>query len=200
MRCQAEIRQVERIIAALKVCDAVEHNPEGWGGSMAVSLARTIRKELLTDPVGVRYVLVRADDLAAAVACVDDVDRGASPLDVQFDDGLSDALAVVRPDGRTMTWTARVIGRDVAPREGDALIAVPPALAVQPTFTCPGRDLPQPKGAPPEGYVACYRAGHDCPPAVALVEETETHRHTEYRCPCCGDFKGAQGIPKEWLT
>lgn len=39
-----------RIAAALTVCDQVEANPVGWGGPMAVSLARTIR-EALTRPI-----------------------------------------------------------------------------------------------------------------------------------------------------
>lgn len=62
-----------------------------------------------------------------------------------------------------------------------------------PTYTCPGRDLSE-----PEGWVACYRAGHPCPPKVAVREVTETHVITTHRCPCCGDFGGSYGIPLDW--
>lgn len=69
-------------------------------------------------------------------------------------------------------------------------------------FTCRGRTMGQPQDAPDEGYVACYRAGHSCPPKVAVVEEDAQGRLTTYRCPCCGC--GDHGIsyyePREWLT
>lgn len=65
-------------------------------------------------------------------------------------------------------------------------------------FTCPGRTMPQPKGAPWEGYVACYLAGHSCPPKVGLTTEGDTHRTTTWRCPCCGDHGATYCRPKEW--
>lgn len=58
--------------------------------------------------------------------------------------------------------------------------------------------MPQPKGAPFEGYVACYRAGHKCPPKVATVTEDDTHVTTSWRCPCCGDHGSTSCVPKEW--
>jgi hypothetical protein len=67
-------------------------------------------------------------------------------------------------------------------------------------FTCPGRLMPQPADAPGEGYVACYRAGHHCPPKVGYRTETEEFVTCTYRCPCCGDFGGSWGMPKGWLT
>jgi hypothetical protein len=67
-------------------------------------------------------------------------------------------------------------------------------------YTCPGRDMPQPPAAPAEGYVACYRAGHSCPPKVAIRTELEDGGiKTVYRCPCCGDFGGASFMPASWL-
>jgi hypothetical protein len=50
----------------------------------------------------------------------------------------------------------------------------------------------------PEEMVACYRAGHPCPPKVALVTVTDTHRVTRYKCPCCGAGGTSFGIPLEW--
>lgn len=74
-------------------------------------------------------------------------------------------------------------------------------MTVKPaTFLCPGINMPQPKGAPWEGYVACYRAGHRCPPKVATTTESETHVMTVYRCPCCGDHGNSFCIPKEWSS
>lgn len=49
LRLEAAARG-NRIAAALTVCDQVEANSVGWGGTMAVSLARTIR-EALTRPI-----------------------------------------------------------------------------------------------------------------------------------------------------
>lgn len=46
MKCQAEQHLADRIEAARRICEQVERNPEGWGGDLAVSLARTIRREL----------------------------------------------------------------------------------------------------------------------------------------------------------
>jgi hypothetical protein len=60
-------------------------------------------------------------------------------------------------------------------------------------YTCPGRAM-----AEPEGYVACYRAGHACPPKVALVEVNDFSRVTRYKCPCCGDGGVSFSIPHEW--
>lgn len=50
-----------------------------------------------------------------------------------------------------------------------------------------GWTVPQPAGAPPEGYVACYRAGHRCG-YVTTETVSETHVTTAARCRCCGDF------------
>lgn len=68
------------------------------------------------------------------------------------------------------------------------------------TFTCPGRDLPQPADAPGPGYVACYRAGHSCPTKVAEVSFTATCRFTEFRCPCCGERGVAMSEPLVWYA
>lgn len=59
--------------------------------------------------------------------------------------------------------------------------------SMRPSYQCPGIALPQPPGAPPEGYVDCYKAGHHCPSKVAVLTETERGTITSYRCPCCGD-------------
>lgn len=67
-------------------------------------------------------------------------------------------------------------------------------------FACPGITMEQPQDAPAEGYVACYRAGHFCPPMVATVEEDAQGRLTAYRCPCCGDHGVSYYEPREWLT
>lgn len=66
------------------------------------------------------------------------------------------------------------------------------------TYSCPGINMPDPPDAPFPGYVACYRAGHKCPPKVKLRTESETHVMIKYRCPCCGDGGPSFGIPKEW--
>lgn len=66
------------------------------------------------------------------------------------------------------------------------------------TYTCPGIAMEQPADAPFEGYVACYRAGHVCPPAVAIRTESHGAVTTTRRCPCCGDFQGAMTTPKDW--
>jgi hypothetical protein len=66
------------------------------------------------------------------------------------------------------------------------------------TYDCPGITMQQPKGAPFEGYVACYRAGHTCPPFVALRTEGDTHIHVSYRCPCCGAHGMSMSTPREW--
>ncbi|MGW4484293.1 hypothetical protein ACWEOE_10695 [Amycolatopsis sp. NPDC004368] len=63
-------------------------------------------------------------------------------------------------------------------------------------FTCPGLLLPQPEDAPPEGYVACYRAGHVCDP-TKVEKSDEKGTCTEYRCRCCGDLYVSQYIPHE---
>ena len=65
-------------------------------------------------------------------------------------------------------------------------------------YTCPGLVMPQPADAPGEGYVACYRAGHECPPAVATTVEDDTSRTITVRCPCCGDFQGSMSVPLDW--
>ena len=65
-------------------------------------------------------------------------------------------------------------------------------------YACPGLAMTQPAGAPDEGYVACYRAGHECPPAAAVTVEDDTHRTTTVRCPCCGDFQGSMSVPIDW--
>lgn len=63
-------------------------------------------------------------------------------------------------------------------------------------YECPGREMPQPAGAPEEGYVACYLAGHECPtPPKVTREESHGQVTTTWRCPCCGDFQGAMTMP-----
>jgi hypothetical protein len=64
-------------------------------------------------------------------------------------------------------------------------------------FSCPGLAMPQPPDAPSEGYLACYRAGHDCGFETTVVE-TEMHITTTGRCPCCGDFKWQIGQLRTW--
>lgn len=63
-------------------------------------------------------------------------------------------------------------------------------------FACPGRLMPQPAGAPQEGFVACYRAGHRCTSATHVeVSERGTTTQTVH-CPCCGDFQGSITVPR----
>jgi hypothetical protein len=45
--------------------------------------------------------------------------------------------------------------------------------------------MPQPPDAPPEGYVACYRAGHECTSTHSITED-EHGRNGRVFCPCCG--------------
>jgi hypothetical protein len=73
-------------------------------------------------------------------------------------------------------------------------------MTTEGAYVCPGIDMDQPVDAPDEGYVACYRAGHMCPPKVALISENATHRTTVYRCPCCGDHGVMSCVPLEWVT
>lgn len=40
--------------------------------------------------------------------------------------------------------------------------------------------------AEPEGWVACYRAGHSCPPKEQIREEQDGRVTFRHRCPCCG--------------
>jgi hypothetical protein len=65
-------------------------------------------------------------------------------------------------------------------------------------YSCPGISMPQPPDAPYEGYVACYRAGHVCPPHVPHTTDRDGYRDTTYRCPCCGDSGFSYGRPIEW--
>ena len=70
----------------------------------------------------------------------------------------------------------------------------------QPTpYNCPGLALPSQASESFPGYVACYRAGHHCPPKVAIRKIDERGRHTTWRCPCCGDFGGSTFMPHEWF-
>lgn len=62
----------------------------------------------------------------------------------------------------------------------------------RPSYICPGRDMPD------DEYVACYRAGHACPPYEAVRWDDDTHRHVSYRCPCCGQHGTTVVIPKDW--
>lgn len=57
-------------------------------------------------------------------------------------------------------------------------------------FACPGLSMPQPPDAPFEGYVACYRAGHQCTSTNETVED-ERGRESRNFCPCCGDWHGS---------
>lgn len=62
------------------------------------------------------------------------------------------------------------------------------------TFTCPGLMMSQPDGAPDEGYVACYRAGHKCTTEV-VTDRDEHGVSTKVRCSCCGDGHGSMYVP-----
>lgn len=62
-------------------------------------------------------------------------------------------------------------------------------------YECPGRAMDQPPGALPEGYVACYRAGHPCPPKERIRTERPGFLTISYRCPCCGDGGMSFGMP-----
>lgn len=53
----------------------------------------------------------------------------------------------------------------------------------EPRFKCPGLSMQQPKDAPPEGYVSCYRAGHKCEVAVEYDADGKGSRTF---CGCCG--------------
>lgn len=68
------------------------------------------------------------------------------------------------------------------------------------TYTCPGIAMPKTLDEPYEGYVACYRAGHVCPPAVTIRTESHGQVTTTLRCPCCGEFYGAMTAPVERWT
>ena len=63
------------------------------------------------------------------------------------------------------------------------------------SFHCPGITMPQPAGAPAEGFVACYRAGHRCTSTTAETEDVYGGLDSRMFCPCCGDFQGSQSIP-----
>jgi hypothetical protein len=58
------------------------------------------------------------------------------------------------------------------------------------TYECSGRLLTE-----PEGWIACYRAGHPCPTALAVETIDGDGTMTEYRCPCCGSLRIAWFIP-----
>jgi hypothetical protein len=60
------------------------------------------------------------------------------------------------------------------------------------TYDCPGIKMQQ------QGYSACYRAGHACPPFVAERTSDGTHITTSYRCPCCGEHGTTMCTPIEW--
>jgi len=62
-------------------------------------------------------------------------------------------------------------------------------------FTCPGHSMPQPADAPPEGYVACYRAGHECSSTTTRTEDEHGGLSTRAVCPCCGDGHGSSYVP-----
>ena len=66
------------------------------------------------------------------------------------------------------------------------------------TYDCAGILMDQPPGAPEPGYVACYRAGHPCPPKERIRKERDGFVTISYRCPCCGDGGMSFGIPAEW--
>lgn len=65
-------------------------------------------------------------------------------------------------------------------------------------YDCPGIAMDQPEGAPEPGYVACYRAGHTCPPKESIRTEDDYGVTIRYRCPCCGDGGMTFMVPKEW--
>jgi hypothetical protein len=62
-------------------------------------------------------------------------------------------------------------------------------------FTCPGLSMPQPADAPPEGYVACYRAGHTCTSTVTRTDTEHGGVATRVHCPCCGDLHSLMIVP-----
>jgi hypothetical protein len=68
------------------------------------------------------------------------------------------------------------------------------AETVPAAFTCPGLSMPQPADAPPEGYVACYRAGHTCTSTVTRTED-ERGVATWVHCPCCGNSFSSMYMP-----
>lgn len=63
------------------------------------------------------------------------------------------------------------------------------------TYTCPGLSMPQPSGAPEEGYVSCYIAGHKCESEMVRTEDERGVR-SEVRCRCCGDLHAYICEPK----
>lgn len=65
-------------------------------------------------------------------------------------------------------------------------------------YKCPGITMPQPHGAPDEGYVACYRAGHECDRTAETRIEKDGVVIVTYNCPCCGSLKGAHCHPVGW--
>ncbi len=60
------------------------------------------------------------------------------------------------------------------------------------SYDCKGRNMPD------DEFVACYRAGHSCPPFVAEHSESDTHITISYRCPCCGQHGVSTCTPREW--
>lgn len=65
-------------------------------------------------------------------------------------------------------------------------------------FLCEGINAPQPPDAPYPGYVACYRAGHKCPPKEQIRTEHEDGSLTlKMRCPCCGEGGPAMHLSVE---
>lgn len=62
-----------------------------------------------------------------------------------------------------------------------------PDLDQRPKFTCPGLNMPQPTNAPPEGYVACYRAGHECTSTCTETTTDDGGLERWVHCPCCGE-------------
>lgn len=64
-------------------------------------------------------------------------------------------------------------------------------------FECPGIGMPQPLNAPPEGYVACYVAGHECQSTVKATEDESSVTHRCF-CQCCGRSYWTMSGPREW--
>lgn len=65
-------------------------------------------------------------------------------------------------------------------------------------FECPGIAMPQPVDAPAEGFVACWRAGHECPRFVAEERIEDNYRTVSFRCPCCGQHGMSMAGPVDW--
>lgn len=62
------------------------------------------------------------------------------------------------------------------------------------TPTCPGLSMPD------DEWVACYRAGHVCPPYAKTTTTTNGMVMQSWSCPCCGQRGSSVCMPVEWET